>query len=99
MDLGVSIVVVGRRCGLHFNDVFSVVEDDFNVLFVVSRLLDQDGDVVLSLSLVVNIVVLSLFGSRSHEHIPGVLLEVQGVGLVVEGLGGRSISNTDSWGK
>lgn len=93
LDLGVGFVVVGGR-GLHVDDVFAVVQDDLDVLLVLSGLFHQDGDVVLSLGLVVDFVVLSLFGSGGHQDVPGVLLKVQGVGLVVEGLSGGSVSNT-----
>lgn len=87
LDFGVGTIVVGGR-GLHVNNMFSVVQDDFEFLFVFSGLFDQDGDVFLSLGFVVNSVVFSLFGSRSHEHVPRVFFKVQWVGLVVEGLTG-----------
>lgn len=91
LDLSVGVIAGGGR-GLHVNDVFAVVQNNLDVLLVLSRLFHQDGDVVLSLGLVIDLVGFSLFGSGGHQNVPGVL-KVQRVGFVVVGLSGGTISN------
>lgn len=92
LDLSVGVIAGGGR-GLHVNDVFAVVQNNLDVLLVLSRLFHQDGDVVLSLGLVIDLVVFSLFGSGGHQNVPGVL-KIQRVGFVVVGLSGGTVSNT-----
>lgn len=91
LDLSVGVIAGGGR-GLHVNDVFAVVQNNLDVLLVLSRLFHQDGDVVLSLGLVIDLVVFSFFGSGGHQNVPGVL-KVQRVGFVVVGLSGGTVSN------